>query len=190
MLSELPGADRRLIARIVREALERGASVEIDGLGTFQTDASGGYRFVRYCAKKVFIGYVTEDAEYASRLFDELLEAGFDPWMDRRKLLPGQNWPRAIESALESSDFAITCFSRHAVNKRGGFQAEIRYALECARRMPLEDVFLVPIRLDDCRVPARVAREIQYIDMFPDWRVGLRRLIRTMKTRKSAPLAA
>jgi hypothetical protein len=182
--------NRRLIARVVREALERGATVEIDGLGTFRPSQSNGYHFVRQRAVKVFIGYVHEDAVEASRLFDELLKRGFDPWMDRRKLLPGQNWPRAIENALEGADFAITCFSSRAVDKRGGFQAEIRYALECARRTPLDDVFLVPVRLDACRVPARVARELQYIDMFPDWNAGLKRLVRTLRQRKPEPLAA
>ncbi len=188
--NESTTAHRRLVARVVREALQRGASVQIDGLGTFRADSPDSFHFVPQRAIKVFIGYVHEDAEVVSRLFDELLQRGFEPWMDRRKLLPGQNWPRAIENALESADFAITCFSCQAVNKRGGFQAEIRYALECARRMPLDDVFLVPVRLDACRVPARVAREVQYIDLFPDWNQGLRRLIRTLKSKRREQIAA
>ena len=190
MVNESSTADRRLVARVVREALRKGAAVQIDGLGTFLPDSPERFHFVQQRATKVFIGYVHEDAELASRLFDDLLKRGFDPWMDRRKLLPGQNWPRAIENALEGADFAITCFSCRAVNKRGGFQAEIRYALECARRMPLDDVFLVPLRLDHCRVPARVAQEVQYIDMFPDWNTGLKRLIHTLKSKRREPVAA
>ena len=93
------------------------------------------------------------------------------------KLLPGQNWPRAIESAIETSDFFIACFSENSVGKRGGFQAEIRYALDCARRVPLDEIFLVPVRLDDCRVPRPIRNELQYIDLFPDWTLGVRRLI-------------
>ena len=64
--------------------------------------------------------------------------------MDEHKLLPGQNWPRAIESAIETSDFFLACYSANSVNKKGGFQAEIRYALDCARQIPLEEIFIVP----------------------------------------------
>jgi len=38
----------------------------------------------------------------------------------------------------------------------GGFQAEIRYALDCARRIPLDEIFVVPVRLDACRVPRSI----------------------------------
>ena len=121
-----------------------------------------------------------EDARAVDRLYRALDEHGFAPWMDRRKLLPGQNWPRAIEEAIETSDFFVACFSRNSVNKKGGFQAEIRYALDCARRVPLDEIFIVPVRLDDCRVPARIQKELQYIDLFPDWRERLRRLFSVM----------
>jgi hypothetical protein len=71
----------------------------------------------------------------------------------------------------------VACFSKHSVSKKGGFQAEIRYALDCARRIPLDDVFLIPVRLDPCSVPSSIRREIQYIDLFPDWERGLRRIV-------------
>ena len=63
-------------------------------------------------------------------LFQDFQNHGFDPWLDRKKLLPGQNWPRSIEEAIETSDFFVPCFSHRSVNKKGGFQAEIRYALD------------------------------------------------------------
>jgi hypothetical protein len=151
--------------------------VEIDGLGTFYPDAARGFRFEAHPQPKIFIAYVTEDAAAAERLYDGLAGAGFSPWMDARKLLPGQNWPRAIELAIESSDFFVACFSTNSVRKRGGFQAEIRYALDCARRLPLDEIFLVPVRLDICRVPRSIQREWQYVDLFPDWPSGLDRLV-------------
>ena len=92
----------------------------------------------------MFLAYVTEDAIGAGRLYDALEAEGFSVWMDVRKLLPGQNWPRAIESAIETSDYFVACFSSASVNKKGGFQAEVRYSLDCARRMPLHDIFVTP----------------------------------------------
>ena len=90
--------------------------------------------------------------------------------------MPGQNWPRAIERAIGISDFFVACFSKRATCKRGQFQSELRYALECAARVPLDDVFLIPVRLDDCPVPQRIANHLQYVDLFPDWNKGLRKV--------------
>ncbi len=177
------------VASVVREALGRGAAVEIDGLGSFHKTA-GGYRFRPRNVPRVFVAYVHEDAAEAERIFDELENAGFDPWMDRRKLLPGQNWSKAIQNAMETSDFAVVCFSYNSIRKRGGFQTEIRCAIECARRLPLDEVFLLPVRLDDCPVPVSVARELQYLDLFPDWEAGIRRLAESIRRQAKLKRAA
>jgi len=179
------------VARIVRECLEEGKTVVIDGLGSFRPAGKRGCRFLPSTAPTVFLAYVQEDAKVAAQLGDALEDHGFDPWIDRRKLLPGQNWPRSIEDAIEATDFAIACFSHNSVTKKGGFQAEIRYALDCAHRVPLDDVFLIPVRLDHCPVPSSIRREIQYIDLFPDWERGFQRIVTviTRQLRKRVPAA-
>jgi hypothetical protein len=174
---EINVASSEQVAQLVRHCLEEGQSVEIDGLGVFERDSRGGYRFVALSRPKIFLGYVAEDLAPAERLFDDLEALGFAPWLARRKILPGQNWPRAIEEAIETSDFFLPCFSRLSVRKKGSFQAEIRYALDCARHVPLDEIFLIPARLDDCPVPAKIRRETHYIDLFPDWNRGLRRIV-------------
>jgi len=169
------------LSEIVLRGIAAGEPVEIDGLGVFYPDAVRGVRFEPRRAPRVFIAYAREDLAKSVRLFDELESAGFNPWMDVRKLLPGQNWPRGLEAAIESSDFFIACFSSNSVSKRGGFQAEIRYALDCARRMPLDQIFVVPARLDECRVPKSIQREYQYVDLFPDWHRGFRRVVQALR---------
>ena len=173
------------LADAVLGGLAAGHTVDIDGLGVFYPDAVRGFRFRPHTKPRVFLAYVVEDFEFANRLYHALERAGFSPWMDAHKLLPGQNWPRAIELAIESADLVVACFSSRSVNKRGGFQAEIRYALDCARRLPLDDIFLVPVRFDACRVPRSIQREWQYIDLFPDWDPGLDRLASTIRQEMS-----
>ncbi len=176
------------LLRLVRQALDDGARVDIDGLGSFIPDSQGKVAFVGNLLPKVFITYAHEDAEAAHHLFRDLALSGFDPWLDRRKLMPGQNWPRAIENAMCVSDFVIACFSCNSVTKKGEFQAEVRYALDCAQRMPLDHVFLIPIRLDECQIPARITREVHYVDMFPEWDIGIERILlilRSQATRNS-----
>ena len=171
------------VARIVLRGVAEGKTVEIDGLGIFYPDARRGFRFVPRALPQVFIAYGTEDEPSATRLYEDLNRDGFRPWMDVRKLLAGQNWPRAIEAAIESSDFFVACFSGNSVRKKGGFQSELRYALDCARQVPLDEIYIVPVRLDDCAVQRIIQHELQYIDLFPDWDAGMDRL-RTMLRRE------
>ena len=171
----------RRLARFVTDALRTGAIVEIDGLGKFVPHPDGGYDIIQSASPRVFIAYVHEDAARADELFDHLTAAGFDAWMDRRKLMPGQNWPLAIENAIELSDFVVACFSSRAARKQGGFQTEIRQALAAARRFPLGDVFLIPVRLEVCVVPQAIQREVQYVDLFPDPEAGFHRIVKTLR---------
>jgi hypothetical protein len=169
------------VARIVLRGIAAGKTVEIDGLGVFHPHPTEGFRFEPRGLPQVFIAYVKEEQAFAVRLYRDLEAAGFRPWMDVRKLVAGQNWPRAIETAIEGSDFFVACFSSNSVRKKGGFQAEIRYALDCARQVPLDEIFIVPVRLDACAVPRAIRNELQYIDLFPDWDAGVERLVSMMK---------
>jgi hypothetical protein len=169
------------LAGIVARGMAESRVVEIDGLGVFYPQGARGFRFEAASDPQVFIAYVKEDDAAAERLYSGLEAAGFRPWMDVRKLVAGQNWPRAIEGAIEASDFFVACFSENSVDKKGGFQAEIRYALDCARRVPLEDIFIVPVRLDACRVPRSIQREFQYIDLFHGWERGVMELAAMMR---------
>ena len=176
--------DNEQLADLIRRSLKRSRRVEIDGLGVFERGNTGRVSLREINRPRVFIAYATEDIATAEQLFDALRARGYAPWLDRRKLLPGQNWPRRIEEAIASADFFVACFSSRSVKKRGGFQAEVRYALDCARRLPIDDVFLIPVRVDDCRVPVRIQRETQYVDLFPDFEGGLERVVETIETRR------
>jgi TIR domain len=175
----------RRIARLLREVLERGGSIDIDGLGTLFPGGKQGFRFLAHNRPRVFIAYVEEDLAFAKKLYRAFEQKGFRPWLDKKRLLPGQNWPRAIETAIQTSDFFVACFSRRATSKRGSFHSELRYALFCAAKVPLDEIFLIPLRLDECVVPARISRQTQYLDLFPDWGAGVRRLLAVMKAQNT-----
>lgn len=171
------------LARILRQCLDEGRRVEIDGLGTFS--ASGReFQFQPDSRRRVFLAYAAEDAAKVDELYDALARRGFDPWMDRRKLLPGQNWPRAIDRAIQNSDFFVPCFSNLSGEKRGRFHAELRYALDCALNQPLDGVYIVPVRLEECPIPRQIQDQLQYVDLFPDFEAGLDRMTESMLRRK------
>ena len=185
----------RRVAGIVRAALERGTPVEIDGLGTFLPGRTRGFRFVAQTKARVFIAYVEEDLKAVKKLYTAFEQRGFRPWLDRKKLLPGQNWPRAIESAIQASNFFVACFSQRSTCKRGSFHSELRFALSCAAQVPLDEIFFIPVRLEECVVPRNISRKIQYVDLFPDWQNGVKTVVGVMKKqeenrkRKRLPLA-
>lgn len=172
------------LAHLIRRALKRGGSVEIDGFGVFSLTSGGRVSFRAADGPRVFIAYATEDYAVVEKLYRALRSRGYSPWLDRKNLLAGQNWPRRIEDAIAGADYFLACFSSNSVSKRGGFQAEVRYALDCARRLPVDDVFIVPVRLDRCRVPARIQRETQYVDLYPDFDAGVARVIESIETRR------
>lgn len=171
----------RQLTSLLRQCLEAWGTVEIEGVGAFRRDIDGTLRFTPRNAPKVFIAYVQEDMDAANRLNTALGEWGCDPWIDKQKLVPGQNWPRAIEAAIQTADCFVPLFSRHSVVKRSQFQTELRFALDCATRVPLEQPFVVPVRLDACRIPAKVSQSIQYIDLFPDFESGVAKLAASIR---------
>ena len=170
-------ASARHVAAVIRTCLKEGRRVEIERLGEFRPVAGGGFRFVAERRPSVFLAYVSEDAAKVEHLCEILEAAGFDAWMDRRKILPGQNWPRAIERAIENADFFVACLSHHSVNKRSCFQGEMRFALDCARRVPFDQVYFVPARLEICSIPLRIEQHLHCVDLFPDFDASAKRLI-------------
>ena len=176
-------SDRALLQLIDRR-LREGASVEIGGMGSFQHDNNNQIVFNPTGDPLVFLAYAQEDRAKVKKLFRGLETVGVNPWMDYQTLLPGQNWPRAIERIIEVSDFVLGCFSRKSVSKRGQFQSELAFALNVATRFPQDEVFFIPVRLDDCELPRRISNTTHYIDLFPDWNSGLRKLISTLRRKK------
>jgi len=168
------------IFEIVRKSLEAGQTVEIEGLGRFHATAQG-YRFDPETQPAVFLAYAVEDLSIVRRLAEALRAADCSPWLDKDRLMPGQNWTQSIERAIADSDAFVACFSPRSVSKRGQFQSELRHALACAEKRPLDDVFLLPVRLEPCVVPQRIAEQVQYVDLFPDWERGVKRVVRSIR---------
>src|SRR5262245_47430823 len=106
---------------------------------------------------RIFLCHASEDKEAVFRLHGELKELGFQPWLDKVDLLPGQRWDCEIPKALRSSDFVIIFLSEHSVSKQGYVQKEFKLCLEVLEQIPEGRVFVIPVKLDNCDVPERFA---------------------------------
>lgn len=124
----------------------------------------------------VFISYAREDGEHAQKLCSELKSLGVDPWLDRDKLLPGQKWRAEIEFAIRKADFFIALLSFNSVGKRGYVQKELRLGIDILEQVPDSDIFLIPARIDGCEPSHESLRELQWVDLFPNWDDGLKKI--------------
>ena len=56
-----------------------------------------------------------------------------------------------------------------------------------ATQFPENDVFFIPLRLDDCELPRRIAvGSMHYIDLFPDWNRGMKKLVGALEKKYQA----
>ncbi|KPJ90651.1 MAG: hypothetical protein AMJ53_13190, partial [Gammaproteobacteria bacterium SG8_11] len=113
---------------------------------------------------KIFISYAKEDVRYAEFLRCRFEEAGFTTWMDTYNILPGERWETAIERALKECHFFVACLSNNSVQKRGYVQREFSYALDKCREFLDEDIYIIPIRFDNCQIPQALSK-FQCIDI-------------------------
>jgi len=72
---------------------------------------------------RVFLCHSSQDKPIIRELYQRLLAEGWiDPWLDTKKLLPGQDWRMAIEEAVETADNIIICLSGNSVTKEDMFK--------------------------------------------------------------------
>lgn len=126
----------------------------------------------------IFLSYAHQDFDAVKQLYQSLKTLGFDVWLDKESLVPGQLFENAIKQAIKESDFFIPCFSPNSVNRRGFLQRELRLALEVAENFLDEDVYIIPVRLAQCTVEARFSA-IQWVDLFE--KDGLNRLVSALE---------
>jgi hypothetical protein len=131
--------------------------------------------------KQVFISYAREDIKAARKLY-RVLQAvpGIEPWFDEVSLSPGMKWEPAIRKAIRESAFFLALLSKRSVTKRGYVQKERKDALDVLDEFPEDQIFFIPIRLEDCELPSERLGGIQYVDFFPDWHRGLEKVLRSI----------
>ena len=129
--------------------------------------------------KKVFISYAREDLKTAEKLFQDLKKNGFEPWLDEKSLLAGKDWRQTIERQIRETDYVLILISERSVFKRGFVQVEQVRALEVLETVPPQDIFIVPVRLEECSIPDRLERW-SWVDLFLSYETGLDKILRSL----------
>jgi TIR domain len=128
-------------------------------------------------SKQVFISYARENRETALDIHKTLETHGFETWIDSINLLPGQDWANEIARAIRASGLFLACLSRTAVTKQGFVQSELKRALKVVDSLPSREVFIIPVRLDECEIPSEL-EQYHWLDYFE--KDGEERLLRAI----------
>jgi len=130
---------------------------------------------------RVFICHASEDKTKARNLYRQLVDDGFDAWLDVDKLIPGQNWQLEIKMAVRASHAFLVLLSNKAVTKTGYVQKEIVQALDYAQEQPEGTIFIIPVRLEEVSMPQRLTH-LQWVNFFDEG--GYERLLRALRKRE------
>jgi small GTP-binding protein len=133
----------------------------------------------------IFISYAREDSEIADRLYDDLKKTGSNPWMDRKDLLAGSLWKKSIKRAIQRSNFFLVLLSSNSISKRGFVNKELIMAFDVLDELPSEDIFIIPIRLNECEPPYEKIKNIQWVDLFPSYESGLSKILKALLPHKT-----
>ena len=135
--------------------------------------------------KKVFISYAHEDRESALRFYKDLKDIGLEPWIAEESLLAGEVWREAISKAIKNSHYFIPILSSNSVETRGYVQKKLKEALDILSEISYSKIFVIPVRLDTCKVSDRKVNELHIVDLFPDWNHGFKKVLKAMGIEKS-----
>jgi tRNA A-37 threonylcarbamoyl transferase component Bud32 len=128
---------------------------------------------------RVYLCYADNDKETVGNLYARLAKDGLNAWLDKAKLLPGQDWEFEIRKAVREADVVVVCLSK-PFNQAGFQQKEVRLALDTAMEKPEGEIFIIPARLEECDTLESL-RKWHWVDLFED--DGYEMLMRALRAR-------
>jgi hypothetical protein len=127
---------------------------------------------------KIFLIHAHADREAVHKLYQRLVNAGLNAWLDAERLQPGQDWRNEIRNALLTCDVVLVCLSRAFDAQQGYRHEELKLAIEKAQFLPAAAVSIIPVRLEECELPAAL-RHLHRVDLFV--KGGYQKLVRALR---------
>lgn len=113
----------------------------------------------------IFLSYDRRDLEAARRFYQQLRQAGLDPWMDEKDIPPGALWRSSIHDAIKRADFFLACLSPNTLNRPASvLEEEWDVAQETYRGKPQDSSYIIPVLLESCDKPPRF-HPFQHVDL-------------------------
>jgi len=126
----------------------------------------------------VFLIHAHTDRETVYKLYQRMDKDGLNVWLDVERLQPGQEWKNEIRNAILKCDVVVVCLSGDFDKQWGYRHEELKLALEKSRFLPDNEVFIIPVRLEECDMPESL-KHLHRVDLF---RLdGYRKLVRALR---------
>ena len=126
---------------------------------------------------QVFVSYSRNDEKIVKEIVSRMTKAGVKLWVDYQNLELGADWRMAIEREIPKSRYFLAMLSSSMLSKKGYVHKEIRTALDVLDEYPDSEVYIIPVRLDNCEVNDHKFSKLNYIDLFPSIEPGLERIL-------------
>ena len=134
-----------------------------------------------------FISYVRENKEIVDSLASELRRLGIEVWLDREDIIAGKPWKYAIKRAIQEGAFFIACYSKELnTRSRTHMLEELRLAIEILRKTPIDQVWFIPVFLNQTKIPSlsisdhEYLEDIQAIPLYENWDEGVLKILKSM----------
>lgn len=131
---------------------------------------------------RIFLIYAHGDKEVVRKLHQRLIRDGINAWLDAQNLQPGQDWQHEIRKAILHSDLVLVCLTRGFDRQPGYRHEELKIALDKARLLEDGRIFIIPVRLEDCKMPEALCH-LQRVDLFETG--GYKKLLYALRSKKN-----
>ncbi|MGB7510872.1 MAG: toll/interleukin-1 receptor domain-containing protein, partial [Pelodictyon phaeoclathratiforme] len=90
------------------------------------------------------------------------------------------NWKLMIIEAIKECSHFLALLSSISVSKSGFVRKELKIALDLLDEYSHSDVFIIPIRIDDCEPTDERIKELHWVDLFPSYEAGFQKVLKSI----------
>lgn len=112
---------------------------------------------------RVFVSYAREDSAFAEALVAELIEHGFDAYLDTKAIGPGEPWQERLGALIARADSIAFVLSPDSIDPQSVCDWELNEAERLSKRI----IPVVCRHVPDSEVPGRL-RRLNYVFLTPD----------------------
>ena len=105
---------------------------------------------------RVFLCHAKEDDLKIRELARRIVASGFEAWIPFDRLQPGDDWKLMIPEMLRAADVVLVCITNTFMTKTDFAHKLLKAALDIADEKPDSATFIIPLLIEDAKVPARL----------------------------------
>ncbi len=132
---------------------------------------------------RVFISHASENSDFATRLSDDLIVRGHEPWLDKWEIRVGDDIVQSVERGVSESDYVAILLTPEAVNS-GWVDREWR--IKYWDEVQSGRIQVLPALVLPCDIPPLLKTK-RYADFIHSYAVGFVDLIAALEPTSRTP---